>query len=385
MSDHTQILFEHGQRLAPRGGRLADGDWSIEWRTLEGGKSAGVELVTLSNGTFRICVIPTRGMGVLNAQCGDVEIGWSSPVSAPVHPQFVNLKSRNALGWLDGFNELLCRCGLSSNGPPGIDEGARSPIESDLTLHGRIANTPAHRVEVGFDPERDRLWICGECREETLFGPQLSLRSVLTVPLDGLHFEVEDTIANQASTPAELEMLYHINIGPPFLEAGSKLVTPFREVSPRDPRAAEDVDSFAEYLGPTSGYAEQVYFFDPLADEAGLSTALLHNKAANLGVSVHFNREQLPCFAQWKCTQPEADGYVAGLEPGTNYPNFKSFERTRGRVRSLDPGATYTTRLTLNVHPSAQAVSAVMDEIAAVQGDVVPVIHPHPTEPFAVA
>lgn len=383
MSNSRQILLDQQAQAAPSEGRLAEDDWCIEWQTLRGGRSAGVQLVTLSNGTFGVCVIPTRGMGVLNARCGEVTIGWSSPVRTPVHPQFANLSARNGLGWLDGFNELLCRCGLASNGPPGIDEGARSPIESGLTLHGCIANTPTHRVEVGFDEDHGRLWICGECREATLFGPQLTLRSTVSVPLDGLQFDVEDTVTNDASTPAELELLYHINIGPPVLEAGAKLVTAYREMSPRDARAAEDVSAFADYLGPTPGYAEQVYYFDPLADDAGRSAALLHNQAGNLGVSVHFNREQLPCFAQWKCTQPEADGYVTGLEPGTNYPNFKSFERTRGRVRNVPAGASYNTELTVAVHPNAQLVTAVAEEIFALQEEHAPVIHPQPTEPFA--
>ena len=39
-----------------------------------------------------------------------------------MHPAFVNLESRGQLGWLDGFNEWLCRCGLAFNGPPGADE-----------------------------------------------------------------------------------------------------------------------------------------------------------------------------------------------------------------------------------------------------------------------
>src|SRR5690606_10938755 len=98
--------------------------------------------------------------------------------------------------------------------------GAASPIESQLTLHGRIANTPAHRVEVGFDGSA--VWISGECSETTMFGPQLVLRSTLRVPLGSAGFEVEDTISNSGAGPTDLQLLYHINIGPPFLEEGSR-------------------------------------------------------------------------------------------------------------------------------------------------------------------
>lgn len=383
MNDSRQTLVQEGRQHAEPTGRLAKGDWAIDWRTLRGGVSEGVQVVTLSNGNFEVDVCPTRGMGVLKARHGETTIGWTSPNAAPVHPSFVNLTARHGLGWLDGFNELLCRCGLSFNGPPGIDEGARSPIESELTLHGRIANIPAHTVEVGFDAGRGEVWILGECRESTLFGPNLLLQSVLRVPMNSAQFHVADTVTNLAAAATELELLYHINVGPPFLEEGSRFQTAFAEMSPRDDRAAEDIDSWDEYLGPTAGYAEQVYFFDTLSDEQGWSRALLRNREADLGLSVAFNREQLPCLSQWKCTQPDADGYVTGIEPGTNYPNFKSLERTRGRVITLDGGAAYRTELSIAVHSTAEAVGTVTKSIARQQGGIEPVIHQRPAQPLA--
>ena len=35
----------------------------------------------------------------------------------------MNLESRGGLGWLDGFNELVVRCGYEWTGHPGIDNG----------------------------------------------------------------------------------------------------------------------------------------------------------------------------------------------------------------------------------------------------------------------
>src|SRR5437868_7084588 len=89
--------------------------WSVRTRTLHGGKQEGVELIVVDNGKLQITVIPTRGMGVLSVAAGDVRLGWDSPVKDIVHPQFVNLQARGGLGWLDGFNEWLCRCGLENN------------------------------------------------------------------------------------------------------------------------------------------------------------------------------------------------------------------------------------------------------------------------------
>ena len=147
MSDHHWILTDVSKRIwrerfsvaASSELKLAGSDgWSVNKYTLRGGVSDGVDVVELNNGKLSVSILPTRGMGLWRGTCDGLELGWKSPVALPVNPAFVNLAERDGLGWLAGFNEWLCRCGLEFNGPPG-KEG---------TLHGRIANLPAHFVEV---------------------------------------------------------------------------------------------------------------------------------------------------------------------------------------------------------------------------------------------
>lgn len=357
-------------------------DWNIRRGSFQGGPSAGIEVIELNNGLLSVFVLPTRGMGIWKAKLKETEVGWQSPVPRPVHPQFVDLQGRNGFGWLDGFNELICRCGLSFNGPPGLDEGNPSPIESQLTLHGKIANLPAHSVEVFADDTGGVIGVTGVVDESTLFGPRLRMTSTVVTRPGSRAFVLRDDITNLGAAPAELELLYHTNIGSPFLEEGATLHCPVKSVVPRDARAAEDAHDYATYLGPTPGYAEQCYFFDLLADADEGTLALLANKSLNAGVSLHFRKSHLPCFTLWKCTQAERSGYVTGLEPGTNFPNFKSYERRQGRVISLAPGETHTAELRLEVHTTAEAVQSVRESIRAIQRSTKPTIHPHPIEPF---
>src|SRR5690606_17684125 len=162
---------------------------------------------------------------------------------------------------------------------------------------------------------------------------------------NGTAITIRDEVQNLGASPTEFELLYHINVGPPFLEEGSRFECPFQAMSPRDQRAAEDIDQFATYLGPTDEYAEQVYLFEPRGGPEIRCLLLLRDSRGDRGFSFEFDRRQLPCFTLWKCTQAEADGYVTGLEPGTNVPNFKHIERDIGRVRQLAPGETYTAEL----------------------------------------
>jgi hypothetical protein len=370
--------------------RLAgSSNWSILKRTLRGGVSDGVDVVELNNGRLSVSILPTRGMGLWRGRYENLEIGWNSPVKRPVNPAFVDLSDRNGLGWLAGFNELLCRCGLSSNGPPGVDAivdatGQRS--ETPLTLHGKIANLPAHRVEVRADSAGNGLLVVrGEVDESSMFGPSLRLStSYETVPGSN-RLTIRDEVRNLSARSLEVQLLYHTNVGRPFLDAGAKLVLPVRQAAPRDPRAAEDVSTWQTYRGPTSGYTEQCYYAELIGDDRDQTTVLLRNAAGDRGISLEYDIRALPCFTVWKCTQAEVDGYVTGLEPATNFPNFKTFERRHGRVVTLAPQQSYATQLALVVHASSAEVAAVEKRISELQNRAHAIVHERPLAALAPA
>lgn len=336
--------------------------WSIRKERLHGGLSDGVDVVDFCNGRFSVSILPTRGMGIWRGDCDGVSLGWQSPVENPVNPAFVNALERSSIGWLYGFNEWLCRCGLDANGPP-TGTGA-----DHTTLHGRIANIPAHKVFVEIDTDGDgTLSVTGVVDETTLFGPCLRLTSTVTARAGSNRLRIIDEITNLKATPGDVELLYHINQGAPLLGNGSKLVAPVAEMCPRNARAADGVDSYDTYLGPTTGFVEQVYFFDLAGDETGQTGVLLKNAAGDQGISLHWNKRQLPYFSQWKNTQAAADGYCTGLEPSTNFPNAKSYEREQGRVISLQPGESHRVEIEVVVHSTSGMVRAAEAELRELQ------------------
>src|SRR4051794_33081180 len=116
-------------------------DWQIRKRTLRGGLRDGLDLIEVHNGLLSFSVLPTRGMGLWRGDYRGLYLGWRSPVPGPVHPAHVPQGDRGGLGWLAGFDEWLCRCGLASNGPPGEDiwtDAAGQNRRALLTLHGRV-------------------------------------------------------------------------------------------------------------------------------------------------------------------------------------------------------------------------------------------------------
>ena len=174
-------------------------------------------------------------------------------------------------------------------------------------------------------------------------------------------------ITNLSAKPAEFQMLYHTNIGRPFLDPGARFLAPVRELCPRDARAAEGIDDYDSYKAPDVNFGEQAYYLRLLGNTQRQSIAMLRNAAGDLGLSVRFSLAELPYFTLWKNTAAEADGYVTGLEAGTNFPNLRGFERSKGRVTTLAPGASQRLSLELAIHPDKDAVQAVADEIKQLQ------------------
>ena len=350
--------------------------------TLHGGLGDGMDVVEVCNGPLSFTVLPTRGMGLWRGDYRGRSLGWCAPVHGPVHPKFVHASERGGLGWLGGFDECIVRCGLESNGAPGVDvvpNNMGQPTEIELGLHGRIANIPAHFVEVRVEPgDPSVVTLVGMVDESMLFCPQFRLVTEISTAIGSNTLRITDCVRNIGSTRSEMELLYHCNFGAPFLEEGSRLVLPSRATMPRDTRAAETWRDWAEYRAPTAGYVEQCYWHVPLADDDGRTVAMLQNAAADAGVAVRFNTGQLPCFTQWKNTAGIDEGYVTGLEPATNYPNTRTFERKQGRVVTLDAGGRYDVELELEVHDTADGVARVRDEVERLQGEVDHVVHEEP-------
>lgn len=347
--------------------------WSVRKLRLRGGKQEGVDLVELDNGRMLIRIVPTRGMNVLDVKMGDVRLGWDSPVKEVVHPMFIDPHSRGGIGWIDGFNEYLARCGLEWFGAPTTDTHHRAKGEApanNLTLHGKVSNIPASRLELEVETGPPyRLLLRGLVRERALFAPKLDLVTELTTLPGSETFTVTDRVTNHSAGTEEFGLLYHVNHGRPLLERGSTLVAPAARVTPMTPRSIEGgVENYAVYEGPRYGYTEQNYMLDLIADRRGRTRVMLQNRSKTRGVSLAFSKAELPCFTLWKNTQHEKDGYVTGLEPGTNHPYPRPRERKAGRVPKLRSGETFTASVEFTLHASKGEVTQAARDIAALQG-----------------
>ncbi|MBH58564.1 MAG: DUF4432 domain-containing protein [Planctomycetaceae bacterium] len=349
--------------------------WSVIKKTMRGGLSDGVEIVEINNGKLSFGVLLTRGMSLTTATIGKQSFGWKSPVQGPVHPKYVPLNEPSGLGWLDGFDEMMVRCGLESNGAPEFDAETHN---LQYPLHGRIGNKPAQKAAITIDADAGTISVSGVVVETRFHFFKLCLETTITTGFGDNAIVLNDTVKNLSASPAEAQMLYHANFGDPLLDAGSKVVAPIDELVPRNDHAASGIEAWDSYQAAQPGFEEQVYFLKCLGDNDGNTEVLLKNAHSTQGVSLSYNINALPCFSVWKNTTALEDGFVTGIEPGTNYPNPRTYEGEQGRVIKLEPGGSANLGLTMQFLVSDKQVAEVEKRVAELQSGSEPTIHSKP-------
>src|SRR5690348_16445886 len=152
--------------------------WSVELKTLHGGRQEGVQVIEVDNGAMRFTIVPTRGFEIWKAQAGRLRLGWDSPVGEIIHPSYIRLSDNGGQGWVAGFGGLMVRGGLASFGSP-VQDGNQF-----LSLHGHVDYLPASFVSVRYEASpQPRLVFRGIVNDVQTFGPQLRLTSEISTPV----------------------------------------------------------------------------------------------------------------------------------------------------------------------------------------------------------
>ncbi|ACT11118.1 aldose 1-epimerase family protein [Pectobacterium aroidearum] len=345
--------------------KIKNQHFSIEQKVLHGGRQEGSKVITItSQDGLKIALSPTRGMNLLHVTGKNIRLGWDSPVDEVVNPNTINLESRNGLGWLEGFNEMMVRCGFEWTGHPVVSEGMI------YTLHGRAGNTPASKVVVEVsDSAPHTITVRGLLKENSFKKSNLETWTELRYVPGSESFTVHDVLTNKADYARDYQIIYHSNFGTPILEDGARFIAPVKEISPFNDHAKAGLATWQTYKGPTKDFDEMVFNITPYTDGQGKTLAALVNKAGDKGVSIAFDTHQLPLLTLWKNTDTEKQGYVTGIEPGTNYAYPVTIEREQGRVKKLQPGQSTTFELTYSLLSSAEAVQKTEQKVKAIQGD----------------
>ena len=294
------------------------------------GTERGLRVADVRTGSgLAFSVLLDRGMDIGPAAYKGMPLAWVSPTGWG-HPMYYEPQGR---GWARTFGAgLLTGCGLTYLGAPCDDEG------ESLGLHGRLSHLPAQHVHVdeAWQGDQCSFWVEGEMRQVSGVEENLRLKRRITVALGGNRIGIHDLVENLGVIASPLMILYHINLGFPFLDETSQLLAEPHPVVPRDADAEPGLQEWMRFQKPTLGYAEQVFYHDLPVDKKGWAGMQLVNPGRKLGIRVGFQKATLPNLVQWKMMGQ--GNYVLGVEPANCRVGGRSQERARGSLQFLQPG-----------------------------------------------
>lgn len=182
---------------------------------LQDGQEKGVRAVHCkAGGGLDFGVLVERGLDLGWLDWRGEGIAWQGP-NGFRRPDLINADGEGGRGFGRGFGGLLVTCGL---------ERIRQP-EGGGPLHGRLPYTPARLIRHGVDWEADppTLVVEGEVVQAGLEAEHLRLHRRIEAPVGTGLLRLEDRVTNRAPAPIRPALLYHLNLGHPFLRPGVRV------------------------------------------------------------------------------------------------------------------------------------------------------------------
>ena len=141
-------------------------------------------------------------------------------------------------------------------------------------------------------------------------------------------------ISNRGDEITPLEILYHINLGYPFLDEEAILSINSSEIKPRNKYAEEDIKNYQIIHEPKPNIQEKCYYhkFNTFGE------VKVYQPKLNKEIIINFDNNVLPFLTEWKMLRVR--DYVLGLEPGNCFPDGRNVARKEGYLQFIKPNQT---------------------------------------------
>lgn len=310
------------------------GDYSqifgIKEYVLTGGKANGIKAFDINNGMgLEFTVLADRCLDIGKLAFKGVNCSYLSK-NGLVSPKYYT--GNDQAFHHNFYGGLLTTCGLRNVGNPCKENG------ESFALHGVISNTPGEQVcaSTVWDGDIPVMTISGQMRESRFFGENMLLKRKISCSYGKNRICIHDCIENMGFKRELLMLLYHFNLGYPLLDENAVLLSPSKNVVPRDSEATKGYHAWQQMQLPTPDYAEQVFYHNLKTDLDGNTCVAIVNHRLELGIAFHFNKKQLFNLTHWK--QMGEGEYVTGIEPCNCYVGGRLDPRNKDIMEYLESG-----------------------------------------------
>ena len=304
----------------------------IKEYTFNSGRAKGVDAIDVDAGNLKFTILSSRCLDIGQASYKGLPFGYISKSGLRAPEYFLENKAK---GFLDSFyGGLVTTSGLNNIGADCVVDGR------EYGVHGEIANMPAEMVSKREYWDEGELYfeISGKIRHSRFYAEDLVMERKIRTRLGSNKLTITDTVENRDFAGVPLMLLYHINLGFPFLDSCSKLIIPHLKDSwPRTESAKKGLSSFDNFSEPVDGIEEECFYHTFDADDGQASICLFNPQLGKKGMGVYlkYDTQQLPVFLQWKMMRSKE--YVCGFSPATTYAEGRKNAIEKNETISIQP------------------------------------------------
>ena len=341
---------------------------AVEQISFEDGHARGTRALDFRTGSgLRFQVLPDRGFDIGLAEFAGVGLCWLPPKGL-AGPWFYE-GDNDDYAWLRvGLGGLFNTAGLVSMGTPQTvsteQYGFTQRMAARYGTHDRIAVTPAERFNYGERWEDDRLvlWAEGTVRQDIAYGENLTLTRRYEIEAGTSTVTIRDEVANEGFFSTPHQILYHFNLGFPFLRPPGRVIArpdgPVGDLSfSTESGDTRSPDRWQHITDPEPNFTHEGFTlpFDRDGDDVITVAVVTGSASDRMAVFLRTRRAQLPCYVLWRMMREGL--YAFGLEP-CNSP-FGTTEEllAQGWPLMLEPGERRAYELEFGVVAGDESVA----------------------------
>lgn len=351
------------RQIAARAGMLSQFA-GVRLMTLGDGVERGVRMLEFRTGTgLRFTALVDRALDIADLEYRGQAIGWHSPTGFR-HPGLHDYEGEGGLGFTRSFSGLIVTCGLDhmlgAEEVPADNYGYPGRKTICHGLHGRVGAIPARLTGYGerWDGDDCVLWAEGIVQQSAMFAEDLHLIRRIEADVGSNEIRIRDRVVNHGFRRTPHMFFYHVNLGYPVLDEGSRYLAPIADVvfvAHAERYRAQGV-GYRMVPAPIDDFVEQVWQHELAADPDGEMPVALVNDRLGLGFEVVTRKHQLPCLYQWQDFQ--SGHYALGVEPSTHHVLGDRFARERGEMIWLEHGDERRYDATFRVLDGSAAIAS---------------------------
>lgn len=292
------------------------------------GRSHGLSAYEVKNGCMEFQVMADKALDINQLSFKGININFLSKPGLQGRNQYDTNGDEAIRSIMGGF---FFTSGIESICAPCNVGGTNYP------MHGRMRTTPGEHLcaDACWDGDDYKLYVKGEMREAALFGENMVLRRQISTVYGSKTLVVSDEFENEGFDETPLMLLYHINIGYPFLDENTKLYIPTKKVVSRDSAGEGHEVDYDKMDSPKDNETEYVFIHDMQSDRKNDTQILVINESLGIGMKLSYNMKYLPNFMEWKSVA--SGDYVIGLEPANSSVYGRVYEEEHNCVHKLSP------------------------------------------------